>query len=282
MCFALRDTDCGVAGDAAQIQSLLLNLITNACDAIGDDEGRITVSTRVRNYTGGELQQLGVQGPIDGGEYVGLEVVDTGCGIDAETLSRIFDPFFSTKSAKRGLGLAAAQGIVSSHKGAITVSSEVGVGTTFTVFLPHVRVGAANEADGAGEQQVPAGLRVLVADDDRAVRDAVARTLRDVGIEVLLAINGQQAVSLFREHHKAIDCVLLDYRMPKMTGGEAMREIRGIAPDAPVLLMSGYAEQGLVDQFQGHGVAAVLQKPTPRQALIAAICSAATSRPTAS
>lgn len=278
--FALSDTECCVAGDAAQIQSLILNLLTNASDAIGDDEGCITVSTRVRKYTSSELQQLGVESPIDGGEFVEIEVVDTGCGIEPLTLSRIFDPFFSTKSAKRGLGLAAAQGIVASHKGAITLSSEVGVGTTFTVFLPYVSVGAVPDLARSVEPMVPAGLRVLIADDERVVRNTIARTLRDAGIEVLVAIDGKQAVSMFRQHQQTIDCVLLDYRMPKMTGGEAMREIRSIAKHAKVLLTSGYAEQGLLEQFRGDGVTAVLQKPTPRQDLIAAICAAATSRVT--
>ena len=274
--FALREVPCGVAGDAAQIQSLLLNLMTNACDAIGDQDGRITVSTRVQKYTSQELVQLGVSVPIDGGEFVEIEVVDTGCGIEPATLSRIFDPFFSTKSAQRGLGLAAAQGIVASHKGAITVSSELGVGTTFTVFLPYVSVGVAKGIRATDNLTVPAGLRVLVADDDRTVRDTLARTLRDVGIEVLLASDGQQAVAIYLEHQKNVDCVLLDYRMPKMTGGEAMREIRKLG-NTPVLLTSGFAEQALLHQFRGDGVTAVLQKPSPRHVLVAAICAAVSS-----
>ena len=265
--------ELGVVGDASQVQSLLFNLLTNACDAIGVSEGRITVSTRVRRYTQRELQHLGFEPTPDAGEFVEIEVVDTGRGIAPENLARIFDPFFSTKSAKRGLGLAAAQGIAASHRGAITVCSEVDVGTTFLVLLPYVRIDVVQATD-LGHPPIREGLQVLVADDDLAVREALARTLRHAGMDVILAADGQQAVAAFREHQNSIQCVLLDYSMPKMTGGEAMRQIRELAPAMPVLLATGYVERGVLAQLQSDGVAAVLQKPMPRSTLLAAIYAA--------
>jgi len=274
MLLELGPVEFGVVGDAAQIQSLILNLITNACEAIGDKEGEVAITTRVRDYTKRELQHLGVSPVPDAGEYVEIEIVDTGIGIDRTTLGRIFDPFFSTKSAKRGLGLSAVHGIVASHRGAMTVSSEVGVGTTFVVLLPHVTIPRAAGVATAGPAQVPPGVRVLVADDEPIVRDTVARMLRSVGIEVVTAVDGAQAVDVFAKNRGNIHCVLLDYRMPKMSGGEALREIRKLEPDCPVLLTSGFAERGLLDKYRVDGVTTVLQKPVPQGVLVNAIVTA--------
>jgi signal transduction histidine kinase/CheY-like chemotaxis protein len=293
--YDLTEADCCVVGDAGQLQSLLLNLITNACDAIGNRPGRIVVSTRVRYCSLRELKRLGMRAQPQAGAFVEIEVIDTGSGIAAADLARIFDPFFSTKSAKRGLGLAAAQGIAASHRGAIMVSSEPGVGTTFTVLLPLASTAVNGSVDVAEPSEVPAGLRVLLADDDVAVRSVVMRMLRDAGMEVLAAGDGQQAVDMFVEHQASIGCVLLDCRMPRLTGSEALVAIRRFAPQMPVLLMSGYAEQsspvgmaGALDpdaafphdplaDLVATGATAVLQKPTPRRDLIAAVCAAVRS-----
>ena len=270
---ALGAIEYGVVGDAAQLQSLILNLVTNACEAIGDDEGQVTIHSRMRSYTLRELQHLGVNGVHDAGEFVEIEVTDTGSGIEPATLGRIFDPFFSTKSSRRGLGLSAAQGIVASHRGALTVSSEVGVGTKFTVLLPHVAMPMSELRPDSGRPQVPPGLRVLVADDEAGVRETVVRTLRSAGMDVISAVDGAQAVELFVANRDSISCVLLDYRMPKMDGGEALREIRKVDPHCPVLLTSGFAERGLLDRHREDGVTMVLQKPAPQSVLLDAIVS---------
>lgn len=266
--YALCDDECYVTGDAAQIQSVVMNLLTNASDAIGDQEGCITVSTSVRHYSRRDLQSVAPGCTTDPGPYVQLEVSDTGSGIDKQTQARIFDPFFSTKSRSRGLGLAAVQGIVRSHKGVLRLSSEAGVGTKFTVLLPNVQVPNETVVDTRAQTASCSTAYVLVADDEAMVRDAIARSLRAAGVNVLLAADGLQAVSMFSAQRTSIGCVLLDYSMPKLNGGEALREIRQLDANIPILLMSGFAEHGLLEQYSAYGLLAVLQKPTPRQVLL--------------
>lgn len=275
----LTDAHCSVFADRAQLQSLVTNLITNACDAIGERVGTVLVRTRIRNHTVMQLRELGVERDLSvaanqSGEFVAIEICDSGDGVDEATQSRMFDPFFSTKSSKRGLGLAAVQGIVASHGGAIVVESKLGEGTCVKVLMPRA------------EQPVPSTPvekvvlipakpgKVLLADDEGRVRDLLARTLRDAGHEVLVASDGQQAVRLFAEHRATIHCVLLDYRMPKLDGGEALHKIREMSQVVPVIMISGYADCGLTERYRESEVFAVLQKPTTRLDLVETVGSA--------
>jgi len=230
-----------IEADATEIRQVALNLITNASEAIGEEAGTITVSTTLSRYD---------EDKSGNGRYVRLEITDTGGGMTEETRLKIFDPFFSTKFTGRGLGLAAVHGIVKSHDGVMQVLSTVGHGSTFAVHFPvsdQPAVKAPVDEPQAGAQGL-VGV-VLVADDERAVRLLMERTLTRAGFEVLTACDGQEAVDLFREERHRVDVVLLDLTMPRMNGAEAFRRIREISSDVPILLASGYTEEKAIQSF---------------------------------
>jgi signal transduction histidine kinase/CheY-like chemotaxis protein len=255
----------GTRGDPAQMQQVILNLIVNASEAIGDDEpGVVTVSTGVHVCSREYLATSYLDEEQAPGEYVYIEVADTGCGMNEEARAKLFDPFFSTKFTGRGLGLAAVLGIVRGHNGAIMVDTEPGKGTTFRVLFPAV----AEEAKAptpTGDLTKPDEWRgtgtVLVVDDEDLVRSLAVRMVKRLGFEVLQATDGQDAVEVFRKHADTITCVLLDLTMPRMDGSEACLEIQRIREDVPVILSSGYEESELSERFDGYGVAAFIQKP---------------------
>ncbi len=278
--FDLHRGDCGVSGDAAQIRSLVMNLLTNAVDAIGDVAGEITIRTSIRDLDDQGLSEWQAEGaPLAPGSYVVLTVADTGVGIDTRDRARMFDPFFSTKSDNRGLGLAAVHGIVTSHHGGLLVESQVGHGTTFTVLLPHTTSAPTPEPCGTPHPAESLDATVLVADDDDAVLRVMVRVLSTAGCEVLSAADGEEAIELFRQHHDAIDCVLLDYSMPGKNGAETLVAIRQHCETVPVILASGYAETDLLDRYRDSGLAAVLQKPATRSTIVEAVRSALQTSP---
>jgi CheY-like chemotaxis protein len=192
-----------------------------------------------------------------------LEVSDTGIGMDGKTLARVFEPFFSTKFIGRGMGLAAVRGIVESHDGEILVRSEPGKGATFTIGFPAV---AATPA-GPEPPRAPLSRRsgtILIADDEDDVREVVGSMLRSFGYRVIAARDGVEALERFRERFREIDLVLLDLRMPRMTGEQAFVEMRRIAPGVPGLLASGYDESGRIREIVAGGFGGFLQKPFRR------------------
>lgn len=264
-----------IEGDTAQIHQVVMNLITNASDAIGEDEGVITIRTFVQDANAEFLSTMYVDDGLLPGRYVCLEVSDTGCGMDDETLTRMFDPFFSTKFAGRGLGLAAVLGIVRSHKGGLQVQSGLGKGTAFRVFFP-VRTVEENEgmafaaAPDFGQLGEWKGAGVILVADDEAPARAVAREAFEMhGFTVLTAENGREAVDMFRANAEAVVAVLLDLTMPVMNGDEALEHIHAIRPDVPVVLSSGYTEQDCSRRFTSGGPAAFVQKPYLLSQLIA-------------
>ncbi len=251
-----------IEADVTQLRQVVMNLIINASEAIGDKSGAIVVSTGAmecdRNYLAGSY----LDEDLPEGVYVYLEVADTGSGMTPETLARIFDPFFTTKFTGRGLGLAAVLGIVRGHRGAIKVYSEPGRGTTFKVLFPAssrpAQTGTARVAEP--ESWHGQGL-ILVVDDEETVRTLAKRMLERLGFTVLLASDGQEAVEIFRQHAADIQAVLLDMTMPHMDGEEAFRELRRIRSDVCVVLSSGYNEQDATNRFAGKGLAGFIQKP---------------------
>ena len=258
-------------GDATQVRQVIMNLITNAADAIGEQRGVISLTTGAmdcsRNYLDGLNLTLlaSLKKPLREGVYSYIEVTDTGCGMDSETLDRIFDPFFSTKFAGRGLGMSAVLGIVRGHQGALEVQTEMGRGTTFRVLFPvsalssQVGVEAANTVNDA-ESWRGAGT-VLIADDEECVRNVARRMVDRMGFQVLLAADGRKAVQIYAEHAGQIECVLLDLTMPLMDGEEAFLEIRRLDPAASVLLCSGYNEQEITQSFTEQGLVGFVHKP---------------------
>jgi two-component system cell cycle sensor histidine kinase/response regulator CckA len=267
------DKDVGpVCADVSQLRQVLMNLILNAAQAIGERSGVITVATAAMDCDSDYLASTFAGEGLEAGRYLYLEVTDTGVGMDAETQRRIFDPFFSTKSAGRGLGLAATLGIVRGHHGAIKVYSELGRGSTFKILLPEHSEPVPQRVERAGlDEGFEASGTVLVVDDEEHVRRVASRILTRMGFDVLSAEDGREGVAIYRSHQDEIVLVLLDMMMPRMGGERTFTELRRIKPDVRVLLTSGYNEQDAVDRFVGRGLAGFIQKPYPKGELERAV-----------
>ncbi|MBI5535797.1 MAG: PAS domain S-box protein [Deltaproteobacteria bacterium] len=258
-----------IEADAAQLRQVIMNLIINASEALGDDAGTITVVTGEMICDRDYLSDSCVDDHLPGGRYAFVEVSDTGCGMDAQTAKRIFDPFFSTKFTGRGLGLAAVLGIVRGHRGAIKVTTTPAKGSTFQILLPAVE-GEQDDPLPAEEPVARKARRrtILLVEDDPDVRQVGAKLLKYLGAEVLVANDGRQCVEVFRAHLEQIDCVILDLTMPVMNGDEAFEELRKLKKDVRVILTSGYNEVDVTQRFDGRGLAGYLQKPYGMAALV--------------
>jgi len=252
-----------VEGDATQIRQVVLNLITNASEAIGSKSGVISVSTGAMVCDRAYLGSSYLDEKLPEGVYAYLEVADTGCGMDEETKKRLFDPFFTTKFTGRGLGMSAVLGIVRGHRGAIKIYSEVGKGTSVKVLFPAVDEPAEgrSEPEETGIGQWRGRGTVLVVDDEESVCAVARQMLEYYGFRVLTAGDGQEALRVFRLHGREIVCVVLDLTMPHMDGEVTFRELRRIDPEVRVLLSSGYNQQDVTQRFVGKGLAGFIQKP---------------------
>ena len=255
--------------DATQVRQVVMNLITNASEALEEKSGIIAVTTGVKECDQSYLQTADLTEVPPAGLYVYLEVADTGCGMDLETRTKIFDPFFSTKFTGRGLGLAAVLGIVRGHRGSLKVASKPGHGTTFEILLPASQSEApASAPEKMQPEQEHQGGTVLVVDDEEPVRSFAETTLKRYGFEVLVARDGREAVDVFKKNADSIDAVLLDMTMPHLGGKETFQELRSLSPDIRVILSSGYNEQDATDRFASKGLAGFLQKPYRPQELV--------------
>jgi len=257
--------------DATQIRQVVMNLVVNASEAIGARSGVIIISTGLMYADRMFLSEIHLAQALPEGEYVWLEVTDTGSGMDAETQAKIFDPFFTTKFTGRGLGLAAVLGIVRGHRGAIKVTSTPGKGTTFRILLPLPETSEMQSAHETGEidmkRFLPEVGTVLVIDDDETVRTVTTRLLEQFGLSFLVAVDGRTGIEIFRRHAAEIACVLLDLTMPQPSGEKVFREISRVKQDTPIILMSGYSEQDATSHFAGKGLAGFLKKPYSPQEL---------------
>jgi CheY-like chemotaxis protein/two-component sensor histidine kinase len=249
-----------VRANAAQLRQVILNLITNASEGLGEQEGVISI-------TAARLQS----GPSDSapnlcrGDYVRLEVSDTGCGMTEETQSKIFDPFFSTKFAGRGMGLAVVKGVVHSHDGAINVVSAPGRGSRFEILLPCSSEPAKEGHDKAGfsaaGEVVSSSGAVLIVEDEHTLRAAVSRMLRRKGFTVFEAADGDAGASLFRDKAPQIDVVLLDLTLPGLSGGELLRELRRLQPDVTVIVTSAYSREQAQTTLGAQPPSLYIRKP---------------------
>ena len=254
-----------IEADATRVRQVVMNLITNASEAIAEDAGRITIRTGMTSAEGVDLPDSST--PAD--RFVFVEVADTGCGMDAPTKTRIFDPFFTKKAAGRGLGLAAVLGIVRSHGGAVHVDSDLGRGTRIRVMFPAAACLGTPAAEAAPSRPTPRGSgTILVVDDEEAVRWVAKASLERSGFAVLTASDGCAALDILRERSGSIDAVVLDLMMPRMGGDAAFREMQRIGADVPVILTSGYDEQDARAQFGETAPAGFVQKPYLSRTLV--------------
>jgi len=261
---ALPGGPCTVLGDATQLRQVLLNLVTNASDALEDRPGTIRLEVGEADAWPTALSSLpSGTGPVEG-PAVFLRVEDTGCGMDEDALSRMFDPFFTTKPNGRGLGLAAVLGIVQKHNGAVMVDSSVGAGTSIQVWLPAsqgaVAPRPAPPSDAALTRPSSAGT-VLLVDDEPGIRDTMRALLESRGYTVLTAADGIEAVEVFGGRHEEIGAVLMDLRMPRMSGEEALAEMRLISPATPVIAVTAVGEPSGPSDLAASGFAMVIHKP---------------------
>ena len=258
--------------DATQIRQIVMNLVINASEAIGDRSGVISLATGLtrvdRDYLRGTLSDES----IPDGDYVFLEVSDSGCGMSPETKARIFDPFFTTKFTGRGLGLAAVLGIVRGHRGSMKVYSELGRGTTFKILFPAAGGSAEkHEIIAASNNKRRYSGTVLIIDDEETVRSTVSRMMEMLGFECILATDGRHGVEIATKDPAKYSLVLLDLTMPHMDGEQAFAELRRLRSDFRVILMSGFNAQEALVKFSGKGLASFLQKPFTVSALKAVL-----------
>lgn len=259
-----------IVGDTGQISHVLMNLCINAVDAT---QGRGTITIRAANlWVDSELALLR---DIPVGRYIELSVEDNGCGIPPDVLSRVFEPFFSTKSSneRSGLGLSMVYGTVKDHGGAVVIDSTVGCGTKVRVFLPSQLRKPASVAPPSVRAVRPTETRrtILLVDDEPLLRSAGRRIIKTIGFEALVAANGAEAVAVFRRQHEGIALVILDVAMPVMGGRDCFWRLREIDPDIPVLVASGYAKHGDVDELLAAGATGYLSKPYDREQMTTAI-----------
>ncbi len=250
-----------IEADEAQLEQVVLNLITNANEAIGERPGRITVATGLMRAEAAYLAECLTGAGRPPGDYVFIEVRDDGCGMDEETRSRIFDPFFTTKRTGRGLGMSALLGIVDQHHGAIHLQTAPGEGSTFRILFPAAGPAAREDAPPACETASRFAGKALVADDEDLLRETLVEMLRQEGFDVVDAADGEEAVRRFHESDD-LSLVIMDVSMPRMNGREACREIRASRPDVPVILASGHDETDVCDGCDDDcRPAAFLHKP---------------------
>jgi len=264
-----------IEADSAQLQQVLLNLVTNASDAMEEKEGTLSIRTRCLSLDEEGLnRELPTQALLPG-PFVILEVSDTGCGISPEVMERIFDPFFTTKSTGRGLGLSAMLGILKGHHAGIAIDTELGRGTTFRIYFPACCTSTAIAAAPSMVEIVPFEGRVLLVDDEESILKPVSHILRSMGFTVETACDGQAALECMQRATEPFTLIIMDLSMPRMGGKEAFEAIRKSHPGLPVLLSSGFDEQLLVVELLKQGLAGFIQKPYQvrdlRQAISAAL-----------
>jgi two-component system cell cycle sensor histidine kinase/response regulator CckA len=267
-----------ISANTNQIQQVLINLVTNACKAIG--EGMGTLRLTVKTVSPAEIPSL-YRYPIDwqpqDNAYACLEVADTGHGVEHRDIENLFDPFFTSKFSGRGLGLSIVMGIVKAHGGAVTVESEQGKGSIFRVFIPTCSEEVPKRPQRTAQvQEFSEGGTVLLVEDEEMVRNMTADMLKRLGFTVLEAKDGVDAVEVFQQYRDEIRLVLSDLTMPRMNGWETLTALRKLVPDIPVILASGYDEARVMEGDHPEWPQVFLGKPYKLKELGSAISRALT------
>lgn len=252
-----------IEADSTQINQIIMNLVINASEAIGHDHGEIIVKATIVDCDEDDLINPYITNDLLPGKYACIEVSDNGCGMTEDTLKKLFDPFFTTKFTGRGLGMSAVLGIIRGHEGTLQVSSRPGEGTCFCIYFPlaHATLPENEEQHQIEGAMVPAETTVLVVDDEESVRKVVQKMLEILGLKVLLAADGVEAIEIFDKHREDIEIVLLDLTMPKKDGYATLKELRQISPDLKIIVASGYGEHELHEKFGNQRNIGFINKP---------------------
>jgi CheY-like chemotaxis protein len=251
-----------VEADATQLCQVVMNLVLNGAESIGENAGTVRVRVRSEQMERADIRRrYFAADQVESGPFVVIEVSDTGGGMDEDTQSRIFDPFYTTKFMGRGLGLAGALGIVRQHRGGIRVESAPGRGATFEVAIPASMAKPRETPLDEVPSVAPSSGLILVVDDSDIVRNVTRGVLEKFGYQVVLAENGEQCVELFSQRPDAFSMVLLDLTMPVMNGEEALGYLLRLNPNAKVLIVSGYDKDEAMRKFGDFKIAGFLQKP---------------------
>jgi len=257
-----------VEADSAQIQQVIMNLVMNASDAIGEKSGVISITTGLMKVDSAYLASSSINDVLPEGSYVYLEISDTGCGMEASVQERIFEPFFTTKFTGHGLGMSAVLGIVRGHQGTINVSSQLNSGSTFKVLLPIcAQLPETLPPNSESSQKEQVSGTILIVDDEESIREIAVVILEEMGYSTLTAVDGEHAVNIYREHQDDISAVLLDLTMPNMNGETCFTKLQEINSKVKVVICSGYNEIESTTRFAGQGLAGFIQKPYLPEAL---------------
>jgi len=273
----LQEGLANLHGDKNQLTQMLMNLMTNASEAMQGKPGTITLRTGSVYLRSSDFSRMYMKEELAEGEFVFIEACDSGCGMDKNTQQRIFDPFFTTKEMGSGLGLAALLGIVRSHAGALSLYSEPGRGSCFKIYFP-AQIGEAvvSLSEQTGQYELPVALRgtVLLVDDEPAVREVASRILQREGIAVITAEDGGVGLNLLQKHSDEIALVILDLTMPRLDGEQAFHMMHARYPEIPILLSSGFSDSEAAERLFAHGLAGFVRKPYTRKALLQAVSEA--------
>ena len=265
--FHLADQLPCIEGDATQIRQVIMNLVINASEALGNDSGTIAVKTGSMMCDRRYLKNVWQNEELPEGLYVYFEIADSGCGMDKETMGRLFDPFFTTKFTGRGLGMAAVLGIIRGHKGAIVVYSEPEKGTTIRVLIPASKLQATSEKSSPAEEAAWEGAgKALLVDDEEVVLSIGTEMLRELGFTTVTARDGGEALEVYKKT-PGIRLVILDLTMPHMSGDQCLAELKKIDPEVKVVISSGFSEIEVKQKFAGSDPAGFIQKPYRLSAL---------------
>ncbi len=279
----LNDNDLEILGDPTQISQVIVNLCTNAAHAISDEGGNIEISIdRIITNDIDDIDSRSPEKEINSKTqgYIRIKVKDNGCGMDAATIERIFDPYFTTKPKGKGtgLGLSVVHRIVEEHHGRIEVSSEPGKGTTFSILLPEADTAINNTEKNNSNTLYSAPsrvrARVLLVDDDEELLESWAYSLENLGYKVLAFSGCKDAIDEFSKDPSGFDIIICDLMLPKMTGVELIKAIAGLRPETPVILCSGYISKDIVEQLSSYKNISYLSKPVTLQAMHQCITAA--------
>ena len=249
--------------DASQLRQIVMNLIINASEAIGEAQGKVLVTLKKTAINAGQEQKDHLGKPIPPGSYICLEVTDDGCGMDEDTIRRIFEPFYTTKFVGRGLGMSAVLGIITAHKGALQLVSQPGFGTSFKMYLPI----ESNELAGCDAPEQLSSVAwtgsgtILLVEDEEQIKQIMAAMLTSLGFSVLGASNGKEALEMYQKYAADITLVLTDIGMPVMDGYELFNKLKELKPELPIIISSGFGENVITSRIARADIAGLIIKP---------------------